>query len=124
MTGINFRSQLSVKRAQNRWVGLEEPCDCGTEPTMTIPPHSYTMNHFKTNYVKMNIAMTVAVAGLIVIFFSGKVYAEPRPRDVWYSFMSGKVRYGRQHRVVTKLPEGNFRYVVHTLLLINLFGLQ
>ena len=50
--------------------------------------------------------------------------AGPRERDDWFAMVDGDVRCGSQHVQVSRLPDGNHRYVVSTRYLIDLFGSQ
>ncbi len=64
---------------------------------------------------------------LLILLSTGPVTAlaaGPREKEAWYAYMADGQRYGRQHVVVTRQPDGSFRYATHTRVLINLFGVQ
>ncbi len=59
-----------------------------------------------------------------VFFLLGDVTlsAEPSPRDVWHRYVDGETAFGSVHTVVTKQPDGNYKYSVETRLLLDLLG--
>jgi len=48
--------------------------------------------------------------------------ADPSPRDVWHRYVDGETAFGSVHTVVTKQPDGNYKYSVETRLLLDLLG--
>ncbi len=50
--------------------------------------------------------------------------ARPLERDVWHAFVADEQRYGYQHTVVTALPQGRYRYVSDSRILLDVLGVQ
>ncbi len=59
-----------------------------------------------------------------VFLLNGKVTAEPRPRETWHAYVADGQRFGSEHVTVAKGPGDNFRYMVESRTLIDLFGSQ
>ena len=55
---------------------------------------------------------------------SARAQTAPRPRDVWYEYIQGNVRCGNQHVIVVKQADGNYRYAIDTIYLLDMFGAQ
>ena len=55
---------------------------------------------------------------------SGRAQTAPKPRDVWYEYIQGNVRCGNRHVIVVKQADGNYRYTIDTIYLLDLFGAQ
>ena len=53
---------------------------------------------------------------------SGVAQAALRVRDAWHSYVADGKRYGYTHTLVARLPDGNFRIMRDSRVLIDLFG--
>lgn len=60
----------------------------------------------------------------LFLAISNAAFGAPRVRDVWHAYTADGHRYGSVHTVVTRLPEGNYRVVVETRLLLDVFGVN
>lgn len=75
--------------------------------------------------VRTSCVLSAAVlSGLCLMSFCATAQAEPRERDVYYGFLADGQRYGFRHVTVSRLPEGNFRYVVEERVLLDILGAQ
>lgn len=61
---------------------------------------------------------------LLVLALASSAGAQPKPRDLWFSYLDGDQRYGYQRVEVVELPDGNYRYRIESRALIDLFGVQ
>ena len=78
-----------------------------------------------THRVRTSCVLSAAVlSGLSLVSFRATAQAEPRERDVYYGFLADGQRYGFRHVTVSRLPDGNFRYVIEERILLDLFRVR
>ena len=70
----------------------------------------------------MRSLQRTVLALTLVFLATGVAQAAPRVRDVWHSYVAEGKRYGYIHTVVARLPDGNFRIIRESRLLIDLLG--
>ena len=78
-----------------------------------------------THRVRMSCVLSAAVlSGLWLVTLCATAQAEPRERDVYYGFLANGQRFGFRHVTVSRLPDGNFRYVIEERILLDFLGAQ
>jgi len=62
---------------------------------------------------------------VVLVLTCRSAWAEPRERDVWYAYVAdSSQRYGSRHIQVTKLPDGNYRFVRLSRILVDVLGIN
>ena len=64
----------------------------------------------------------IAILSAILLLPPSTAFAAPRSRDVWHAFIADGKRYGSVHTTVSRLPDGNYRLIVESRLMLDIFG--
>lgn len=59
---------------------------------------------------------------IVLVFLAGCGLRGPQPREVWQELIYQGRRFGYEHTVVARLPDGNFRYATDTRVLVSFVG--
>ncbi len=72
----------------------------------------------------MNAFRRIALLAAVMLPASGTAFGAPRVRDVWHARVAGGQRYGSEHTVVARLPDGNYRITRESRVLLDVLGLN
>lgn len=66
--------------------------------------------------------LRASVISLLVLAGCAAPGRGPRERDLWYEYVADGQRYGYEHQVVSKLPDGDYEYRTETRMLMDFLG--
>ena len=72
----------------------------------------------------MNAFRRIALLAAVMLPASGTAFGAPRVRDVWHAHVADGQRYGSEHTVVARLPDGNYRITRESRVLLDVLGLN
>jgi hypothetical protein len=72
----------------------------------------------------MNAYRRIALLAAVMLPASGTAFGAPRVRDVWHARVADGRRYGSEHTVVARLPDGNYRITRESRVLLDVLGLN
>lgn len=72
----------------------------------------------------MNTFQRIALLAAVLLPTSGTAFGAPRVRDIWHARVADGRRYGSEHTVVARLPDGNYRITRESRVLLDVLGLN